>query len=126
MTTLNVQSLLAAALLTVVPATASELWHLAPGEVGFVERPEHMQSSLTRQQFVEQWNEERRVRAQQGFRWDQLYATYVFVGPGSPPARAGAMTREQFVAKETEEARQMQAKGLRWNQLFGVYQPMGR
>lgn len=122
MSTPIVQSVaLAAALLAIAPASASEAWHLAPGEAGATFHPEHVRSTLTREQFLAQWAEERRAMAARGYRWDQLYGTYSFVGPGSRPTPTSGTTREQFLATEAEEKRQMRDKGMTWNQLFGMY-----
>lgn len=96
------------------------IWHR--GRRGFTYHPEHVQSTMTREQYLARWDEERRARAAQGYKWDLLYGTYAFVGPGSPSTPASAMTREQFLASEAEQHGQMRAKGMKWNQLFGAYQ----
>lgn len=113
---------LTAALFAVLPAQATDAWHLATGEAGFTFHPEHVQSTLTREQYLAKWAEEKRERAARSYKWDMLYGTYAFVGPGSPPAAASPMTREEYLAREEEEKRQMRTKGMRWNQLFGTYQ----
>jgi hypothetical protein len=123
MSTSNIRSVaLTVALFTVLPASATDAWHSAPGEAGVTFHPEHLQTTLTREQYLAQWAAERREQAARGYKWDVLYSTYVFIGPGSPPAAAGTMTREEYLAREEAEKRQMQGKGMKWNQLFGTYQ----
>lgn len=115
-------AVLAAASLVVLPSAATDLWHPAPGEAGFTTHPDHLASTVTREQFLARFAQERRAMAEKGYRWDALYGTYVFVGPGSPPAEAGTMTRDEFLAKEAEQDRTMRDKGMKWNQLLGTWQ----
>lgn len=118
-TTIRLVSLIAASS-AAMPAFASDAWHPASGEAGFTYHPEHVRSTLTREEFLARWGDERRALAQRGYRWDTLFGTYVFVGPGAPPA--SQLTRQQFREAEAEQDRQMTSKGMKWNQLFGAWQ----
>ncbi len=111
---------LMAASLVMVPAAANE-WSSAPSEAG-VSYPAPAPSTLTREQYLARWAEERRAMAAKGYKWDVLYSTYVFIGPGSPEAAASTMTRDEFLANEAAQDRPMRDKGLKWNQLLGTYE----
>lgn len=111
---------LAAVSFFMLPAGATEVWHPAPGEAGFTYHPDHLRSTMTRDEFLARWEDERRQMLARGYRWDQLYGTYVLVGPGAAPT--STLTREQFLATQAEQDRQMAIKGMRWNQLFGTWQ----
>ena len=106
------------------PVLAADFWHTAPGEAGFVEHPDHLNSSTTRAEMQAREAAERDAMAAKGYRWSQLFAAYQYVGTAPAPA-AKAMTREELRQREAEEFRQMEAKGYRWSQLLGAYQYVG-
>lgn len=105
-------------------ALAVEQW-TGTGEAGFTTTGAQATSPLTREQFVAKWDDEKSAMAAKGYRWDQLYMTYRYVGAGAVPVAAAGPTRGEMMAREQAEKRDMAAKGYRWNQLFSTYQYVG-